>query len=49
MNITEIAPMRAGKNRRAKTVFPNRKVDIFDINAIKGGTEAYPQARFSPR
>ena len=46
--ITEMLPTTAGKNRSAKTVLPKRKTDTLESNAINGGTDKYPQSKFSP-
>jgi hypothetical protein len=37
-------PKRAGKKRIQNTV-PPRRYMILEINAVKGGTEMYPNAR----
>ena len=36
---TDKDPIIAGKNLNANTVFPNKRVDIFDKRAITGGTD----------
>ena len=37
--ITDTLPTMAGKNRKAKVVFPKSQVEIFERTAINGGTE----------